>query len=241
MWTRITRAPTRGSGYPTSRWSLDHAAAAWCGRVVVVGGYGADRDPLRAAFLFDGRRWRKLPCRPEGARRGCGGHGRPTVGLDRRGPHAHGAGRPHAHARPAGHSTDAAPPQPRASTLRQALGGRVYAIGGRLAGLDTNPGRPSNRHEPLDAASRPACCEAAPARPRSPAASSGWAASRRRTNRARLGPLPGDRAWTTLRGGPLRGTASASSRSVDASGRSRRPGAGLTPSGAVESPPVASR
>ena len=46
--------------------SIDHAAAAsWRGRVVVVGGYGPDRAPLRAAFLYDGSRWRTLPRPPE--------------------------------------------------------------------------------------------------------------------------------------------------------------------------------
>ena len=38
---------------------------AGAGRVVIVGGYGADRAPLRAAFLFDGARWRRLPAPPE--------------------------------------------------------------------------------------------------------------------------------------------------------------------------------
>ncbi|MBM3678966.1 MAG: hypothetical protein FJW96_13975, partial [Actinobacteria bacterium] len=46
--------------------SVDHAAAAsWRGRVVVVGGYRTDRRPLRAAFLYDGTSWRRLPAPPE--------------------------------------------------------------------------------------------------------------------------------------------------------------------------------
>jgi hypothetical protein len=46
--------------------SVDHAAAASAnGRVYVVGGYGADRRPLRAAFALDGRGWRRLAAPPE--------------------------------------------------------------------------------------------------------------------------------------------------------------------------------
>ena len=40
-------------------------AASYRGRLYVVGGYGADRRPLRAAFVFDGRSWRRLPDPPE--------------------------------------------------------------------------------------------------------------------------------------------------------------------------------
>ena len=48
--------------------AVDHAAAAsWRGRLVVVGGYGPDRQPLRSAFLFTGDRWQVLP-RPPDAR-----------------------------------------------------------------------------------------------------------------------------------------------------------------------------
>lgn len=129
-WTRLPDLPV----------SVDHAAAASArGRLVVVGGYGADRNPLRTAFLFDGKRWRKLPPPPEAraaaaATATAGGKiwvvgGRTREGL----------------------ATQmlvldlrtlrwrALPgPRPREHLAATALGGRVYAIGGRLAGYDTN-------------------------------------------------------------------------------------------------------
>ena len=55
-WSRLPDLPV----------SVDHAAAAsWRGRLVVVGGYGADRRPLRAAFLYDGSDWRRISPPPE--------------------------------------------------------------------------------------------------------------------------------------------------------------------------------
>lgn len=120
--------------------SVDHAAAAsWRGRVVVVGGYGADRQPLRAAFLFDGTRWRNLPRPPEeraAAAAAATADGRVLmVGGRKRD----------------GLATTALSldlrtlrwrtvrgPRPREHLSATALGGRVYAIGGRLAGYDTN-------------------------------------------------------------------------------------------------------
>ncbi len=129
-WSRLPDLPV----------SVDHAAAAsWRGRVVVVGGYGADRRPLRAAFLYDGRRWSRLPAPPEERAAAAGAAtrdgrvwivgGRTRDGLAtrmlsldlrtlrwsaRRGP------------------------RPREHLAAVALGGRVYAIAGRLAGYDTN-------------------------------------------------------------------------------------------------------
>jgi N-acetylneuraminic acid mutarotase len=120
--------------------SVDHAAAASArGRLVVVGGYGADRRPLRAAFLFDGTRWRTLPRPPEeraaaAATATVGGRvwvvgGRTRDGLAR-----------------TALMLDlrtlrwrAVPgPEPREHLAATALGGKVYAIGGRRAGYDTN-------------------------------------------------------------------------------------------------------
>jgi non-specific serine/threonine protein kinase len=129
-WARLPDLPV----------SVDHAAAASSrGRLVVVGGYGADRQPLRAAYLFDGSGWRTLPPPPEeraaaAAAATAGGTvwvvgGRTRDGLAKtmlaldlrtlrwkvvRGP------------------------RPREHLAATALGGRVYAIGGRLAGYDTN-------------------------------------------------------------------------------------------------------
>jgi N-acetylneuraminic acid mutarotase len=120
--------------------SVDHAAAtSWRGRLVVVGGYGADRQPLRAAFLFDGRRWRRLPPPPEeraAAAAAATSDGRVWVvgGRTRSGLASRAL------------TLDLRTlrwrvvrgPQPREHLAATALGGRVYAIGGRLAGYDTN-------------------------------------------------------------------------------------------------------
>ena len=47
---------------PTLPVSVDHAvASSAAGRVYVVGGYGSDRRPLRTAFVYDGKEWRRLP------------------------------------------------------------------------------------------------------------------------------------------------------------------------------------
>jgi N-acetylneuraminic acid mutarotase len=129
-WTRLPDLPV----------SVDHAAAASArGRLVVVGGYDSERQPLRAAFLYDGRRWRKLPAPPEeraaaAATATVGGQVWVVGGRTRQ-----------------GLATDALlldlrtlrwrvvrGPRPREHLAATALGGRVYAIGGRLAGNDTN-------------------------------------------------------------------------------------------------------
>lgn len=129
-WTRLPDLPV----------SVDHAAAAsWRGRLVVVGGYGADRAPLRAAFLYDGSRWRRLPAPPEeraAAAAAATADGRVWVvgGRTRTGLATRAL------------SLDlrtlrwrAVPgPRPREHLAATALGGRVFAIGGRLAGYDTN-------------------------------------------------------------------------------------------------------
>jgi len=129
-WTRLPDLPV----------SVDHAAAAsWRGRLVVVGGYGPDRRPLRAAFLFDGARWRSLPRPPEErAAAAAAATADGTVWVV------------------GGRTTDGLAttmlaldlrtmrwrvvrgPQPREHLAATALGGRVYALGGRRAGYDTN-------------------------------------------------------------------------------------------------------
>ena len=129
-WTRLPDLPV----------SVDHAAAASVrGRLVVVGGYGADRQPLRAAFVFDGSGWRTLPAPPEeraaaAATATAGGTvwvvgGRTRDGLattmlalDLRTLRWRVVSGPRA----------------REHLAATALGGRVYAIGGRVAGYDTN-------------------------------------------------------------------------------------------------------
>jgi len=122
--------------------SVDHAAAAsWRGRVVVVGGYGPDRAPLRAAFLYDGSRWRTLPRPPEeraAAAAAATADGRVWVV----------GGRTRSGLARTALSLDLRSlrwrtvqgPRPREHLAATALGGRVYALGGRLAGYDTNLG-----------------------------------------------------------------------------------------------------
>jgi N-acetylneuraminic acid mutarotase len=134
------RAADRWARLPDLPVSVDHAAAAsWRGRLVVVGGYGGDRQPLRAAYLFDGRRWRRLPPPPEeraAAAAAATSDGRVWVvgGRTRSGLASRAL------------TLDLRTlrwrvvrgPRPREHLAATALGGRVYAIGGRLAGYDTN-------------------------------------------------------------------------------------------------------
>ena len=131
-WSRLADLPV----------SVDHAAAAsWRGRLVVVGGYGSDRLPLRAAYMFDGSGWRRLPPPPEeraAAAAAATADGRVWVV----------GGRTRSGLATRALSLDlrtlrwrALPgPRPREHLAATALRGRVYAIGGRLAGYDTNLG-----------------------------------------------------------------------------------------------------
>jgi N-acetylneuraminic acid mutarotase len=129
-WTRLPDLPV----------SVDHAAAAsWRGRLVVVGGYGADRQPLRAAYLFDGTRWRRLPPPPEeraAAAAAATADGRVWIvgGRTRDGL----AGRALSLDLRTLRWRVVPGPRPREHLAATALRGRVYAVGGRLAGYDTN-------------------------------------------------------------------------------------------------------
>jgi Kelch motif/Galactose oxidase, central domain len=130
-WTQLPDLPR----------AVNHAmAAAARGRLYVVGGYAPSSAP-RAAFVFYGGRWRAL--RPLPAPRAAAGaaivgHRLYVVG---------GIG-------PRGLAPNALVldlrrnrwrflrgPTPREHLAVTALGGRVYALAGRTAGLDTNLGR----------------------------------------------------------------------------------------------------
>jgi non-specific serine/threonine protein kinase len=105
----------------------------------VVGGYGADREPLRAAFLFDGRRWRRLPAPPEeraAAAAAATSDGRVWVvgGRMRSGLATRMLSLDLRTLRWRTHPG----PRPREHLAATALRGRVIASGGRLAGYDTN-------------------------------------------------------------------------------------------------------
>ncbi len=133
---------------PEDRWSrlpdlpqaVDHAAAAsFGGQVYVLGGYGSDRRPLRTAFVLGGGGWRELAQLPEaraaaaaaisggtlyliGGVDGRRGLARVALALDLR----------------TGTWSRVPGPSPREHLAGAALRGRVYAIGGRSAGINTN-------------------------------------------------------------------------------------------------------
>jgi N-acetylneuraminic acid mutarotase len=119
--------------------SVDHAmAAAYRGRLYVLGGYGVARDRLRSAFVLERGRWRRLRSMPEG--RAAGGAvvigtrlyvvgGVAPTGLARRAM---------AYDLRRGRWSTIPGPTPREHLAVTAFGGRVYALAGRRAGIDTN-------------------------------------------------------------------------------------------------------
>lgn len=121
---------------------VHHAAAAGHrGSLYVVGGYVAPGQPTRTAYVLaqGGRAWRPLPDLPEARAAAAAG-----VMGDRL--YVVGGVRPGGLAR-VGLVLDlrrptrwrAIPgPRPREHLAAAALGGRVYAVGGRTAGIDTN-------------------------------------------------------------------------------------------------------
>jgi non-specific serine/threonine protein kinase len=132
----------------TGRWrrlpdlpvGVDHAAIASArGRVYVVGGYGADRSPLRAAYRFDGTRWQRLPPPPEPRAAAAAGAtaagklyvvgGRDADGLATRALVLD--------LRTLRWSTVRGP-TPREHLAAAVARGVVYAVAGRRAGIDTN-------------------------------------------------------------------------------------------------------
>jgi N-acetylneuraminic acid mutarotase len=120
--------------------SVDHAAAASAdGRVYVVGGYGGDRLPLRTVFVLERGAWRTLPQLPDGrAAAGAaiaGGRLYVVGGIDGRRSLARVA---FALTLGSQRWTRIPGPSPREHLAASSSKGRVYAIGGRAAGIDTN-------------------------------------------------------------------------------------------------------
>jgi N-acetylneuraminic acid mutarotase len=128
-WRRLPELPK----------ALNHASAAsWRGRLVVVGGYPGTRPPSRDAWIFENGGWRALPPMPAG--RGAAG----AAVIDNTLYVVAGVG-------PAGLARSSYAfdlvrrrwrtipgPMPREHLAVTAAAGRVYAIAGRTAGLDTN-------------------------------------------------------------------------------------------------------
>lgn len=130
VWRRLPDLPI----------GVHHAMAAGVsGRLYVLGGYTSDGTPLRAAFVLERGMWSALPRMPfPRAAAGAGVAGRRIVV-------AGGVGEGRRLARKA-LSFDlrtkrwsvVVGPTPREHLGVASLGGTVYAVGGRTAGLDTN-------------------------------------------------------------------------------------------------------
>jgi N-acetylneuraminic acid mutarotase len=131
-WRRLPNMPV----------ASNHAAAAgYRGRFYVVGGYAGrlgGGQILRTAFVLAGNRWRRLPAAPEGRAAAA------AAVLNRRLYVVGGIG-PGGHARRAlvydlrrGRWSTIPGPRPRDHLAAAAVRGRVYAIAGRLGGLDSN-------------------------------------------------------------------------------------------------------
>jgi N-acetylneuraminic acid mutarotase len=133
-WRRVADLPV----------TVDHAmSAAWRGKLYVAGGYAADRSRLRALFSFARGSWMRLAPMPD--ERAAAGAAVIAGKLYVVGGVTAGASGGRALARRAlvydiarrkWHSIPG--PTPREHLGVTALGGRIYAIGGRLAGADTN-------------------------------------------------------------------------------------------------------
>ena len=119
--------------------AVDHAAAASTGgRMYVAGGYGTDRRPLRTAFALVRGRWQRLPSMPEP-------RAAAAAAVVRRTLYVVGGVGPSGLAR-AAFAFDLERrrwrtipgPTRREHLAGVGVGGRIYAIGGRTAGIDTN-------------------------------------------------------------------------------------------------------
>jgi non-specific serine/threonine protein kinase len=123
--------------------AVDHAAAASAnGRVYVVGGYGRDRAPLDTAFALENGAWRRLASLPDAraaaAAAIAGGRLYVLGGVDSRRGLARIA---FAFDLRTGRWARIPGPSPREHLAAAASGTRVFALGGRSAGIDTNTAR----------------------------------------------------------------------------------------------------
>jgi N-acetylneuraminic acid mutarotase len=132
-------AANRWSRLPDLPHAVNHAMAAADGRrIYVVGGY-TPTGPTRAAFVLEDGAWERLPGLPEARAAGgaafAGGKLYVVGGVFARGRLAREA----YVFDPVGARWSAIPgPRQREHLGVAALGGRIYAIGGRSAGFDTN-------------------------------------------------------------------------------------------------------
>ena len=129
-WSRLPDLPV----------AVNHAAAATAGgKLYLVGGYGEGfRAKLRTAYVYDGERWRGL--RPLPAVRAAAGAAIAGGKL-----YVVGGVGPSGLARVAyrldlktGRWAAIRGPSPREHLAVTAAAGKVYAVAGRLAGIDTN-------------------------------------------------------------------------------------------------------
>ena len=128
-WRRLPELPA----------SVDHAmAASYGGRLYVVGGYGVARERRRDAYVLERGRWRRLRPMPEGrAAAGAAVVGARLYVVGGVGPSGL-ARRAFAYDLRRGRWTSFPGPTPREHLAVTAAGGRVYALAGRRAGIDTN-------------------------------------------------------------------------------------------------------
>jgi N-acetylneuraminic acid mutarotase len=133
-WRRVADLPV----------SVDHAmAAGYRGSLYVAGGYAADRSRLTTLFSFSNGSWTRLPAMPEErAAAGAaivGGKLYVVGGVTAGGSGGRALARTTLVYNIAGRQWSSIPgPTPREHLGVAALGGRIYAVGGRHHGADTN-------------------------------------------------------------------------------------------------------
>ena len=124
--------------------TVDHAmSAAWRGKLYVAGGYAADRSRLTTLFSYANGSWTRLSSMPE--ERAAAGAAIVRGKLYVVGGVTAGSSGGRALARNAlvydiarRHWSSIPGPTPREHLGVTTLGGRIYAVGGRLSGADTN-------------------------------------------------------------------------------------------------------